>query len=101
MIEAVALLVLVACIGAGILLTFMWAAGRSERAEAETGRSVNANHHDLYLLVNELLTIHRHSGVQLVFPDQDSLDQAARLTSDYRQLIVETAPRLNPGEARD
>lgn len=100
MIEAVALLVLVACIGAGILLTFMWAAGRSERAEAETGRAINANHHALYLLVNDMVAVHSH-GWQTVFPDQATLDRARCLLDDYQKQIVETAPRLNPGEARD
>lgn len=77
---------------AAFIVLLLWAMipKRTDRAE-RVERAVNANHHGLYLLVNDLVTT-QERGLMPVFPDQASLDDAKQLLADYRQSIVAQAP---------
>lgn len=56
-------------------------------------RAINANHHGLYLLVNDLVTTQKR-GYMTVFPDEESYQEAQRLLTGYRDQITTTGPSL-------
>jgi hypothetical protein len=74
-----------------ILATFLVAA---RLGSGDTGdRVINANHHGLYLLVNDLATI-QDRGYQPVFPDVETRDRARALLAGYEEQLVAMPPRL-------
>jgi hypothetical protein len=74
----------------GILATVLVGArlGRGDTGE----RAINANHHGLYLLVNDLATI-QNRGYQPVFPDVETSDRARALLAGYEEQLVAMPPR--------
>lgn len=70
---------------------------RSARPE-QSDRALNANHHGLYLLVNDLVST-QDRGWTTVFPDQQSLDKARGLLAGYEDQITAIGVGLGPRRA--
>jgi hypothetical protein len=62
------------------------AARRHDRLRAIKDVHVSRNHQELFLLMNDLLALHQR-GYMSVFPDDDTLDRARKLTYTYREEI--------------
>lgn len=60
---------------------------RQYRVELQ-GTKIDRNHQELFLLVNDLLTIHE-IGYQVIFPDEKTLKRAQDLTATYRRIVTE------------
>lgn len=92
---------LLALLGLGLFaLVIYWitVAGPARRAaneakklkqiEASESHKVVSNHQELFLLVNDLLSLHR-LGYQVIFPDEEMLQRAQELTANYRNEVTQ------------